>query len=131
MSPTRPSASSGQIGRRCTVPPSAATTSASQCAGAGGGGSVGGGAVGCCSVTGVVRIQTEVGETGAAGAQDRTVHARLGEGVPVREAGPAALGHVRRRPRAQTSTRHVLAPGLGDLRGGGRGRAPRGGAPGG
>src|SRR3954469_19879481 len=108
MSPTRRSASSGVIGRRWTVTPSAAMTSASQCAGGGGGGSAGGaavvrsgGAVECWSVTGVVRVQAEVGEGGAARAQDGTVHARLGERVPVREAGPAALGHVRRRPRAQ------------------------------
>src|SRR3954447_7306229 len=105
MSPTRPSASSGQIGRRCTVRTSGATASASQCAGAGGGGSAGAGAVLCCSVTWVVRVQTEVGETGAARAEDRTVHARFGEGVPVREAGPAALGHVRRRPGAQATAR--------------------------
>src|SRR3954449_4626999 len=117
MSPTRPSASSGQIGRRCTVPPSAATTSASQCAGGGGGGSTVGGAVVCCSVTGVVRVQTEVGEGGAARAQDRTVDARFGEGVPVREPGPAALGHVRRRPGAQAAALDVLPPALGDLGG--------------
>src|SRR3954462_9013305 len=108
MSPTRPSASSGVIGRRCTVPPSAATTSASQWAGGGRGGSAGGRVLVCCSVTGVVRVQAEGGEAGAARAQDRSVHARLGKDVPVREAGPAALGHVCRRPGAQPAGDDVL-----------------------
>src|SRR3954452_8160822 len=114
MSPTRPSASSGQMGRRCTVPPSAAMTSASQCGG--GGGIYGaGGSVVCWSVTWVVRIEAEVGEGGTPGPQDGAVDAGLGERVPVGEAGVAALGHVRRRARAQPAADDVLPPGLGDL----------------
>src|SRR3954453_24081816 len=115
MSPTSPSASSGQIGRRCTVPPSAAMTSASQCAGGGGGGGGGstvGGAVVCCSVTGVVRVPTEVGEGGAAREQYRPIAGGFGEGVPVREPGPAALGNVRRWAGPQAAAGDVLPPGL-------------------
>src|SRR3712207_7206374 len=98
-SPTRPSPSSGQIGRRCTVPPSAAMMSASQCAGGCGGGrssgAAGGGGV-LCSVTGVVRVQAEVGERGVGGTADGPVDAGLGERVPAREAGVAALGQIGR-----------------------------------
>src|SRR3712207_9573531 len=72
-------------------------------AGAGGGPSArsrrelasGGGQRGPCSVTGVVRVQAEVREHGGAGARDGPVDAGHGAGVPVREAGVAALGHVR------------------------------------
>src|SRR3569833_3800680 len=92
-------------------------TAATLGAGGGAGGPAGDASVVCCSVTGVVRVQAEVGEGGSARAQDRTVDARLGERVPVRESGPAALGHVRRRPGPQTPALDVLPPGLGELAG--------------
>src|SRR4051794_20264075 len=114
-----PSASPGVIGRRCTVPPSAATTSASQCGGgvpASAGVSVTCGALaGPCSVTGVVRVESEVGEGGGAGAHDRPVHAVLGEGVPAVEADVPALGHAARRRRAQPPPPDVVLPALRDL----------------
>src|SRR4051812_49599535 len=97
-----PSASSGQIGRRCTVPPSAATMSASQC-----GGGVGAGSVVVGSVTRVVRVEAEVGKGGAPGAHDGAVDAGLGEGVPAGEAGVATLGHVGGRAGAQAAGEDV------------------------
>src|SRR3954470_5978352 len=110
------------MGRRWTVPPSAATMSASQC---GGGAGRSSGAPGVsprwvvlCSVTWVVRVEAEVGEGRAPGAHDGPVDARLGESVPAREAGVAALRHVGRWPCPQTAPDDVLAPGFRDLRDG-------------
>src|SRR5215212_8946442 len=119
MRPLSPSASSGVIGRRWTVPPSAATTSASQCAGGGGGvpGSAGTSTPvgGACSVTRVVRVEAEVRETGPPGAQHGPVDAGVAEAVPAAEAGVAALGHVGGRADAQAAALDVVPPRLRDL----------------
>src|SRR3954470_937261 len=111
MSPLSPSASSGVIGRRWTVPPSAATTSASQCAGGG----VSRSGAGWSSITGVVRVEAEVGEAGPPSPQDGPVDAGVAEAVPAAEAGVAALGHVSGRADAQPAALDVVPPCLRDL----------------
>src|SRR3954453_18973959 len=97
--------------------------SASQCGGGSGrssatsvpeSGAVASGSVVLCSVTGIVRVEAEVGEGRAPRAHDGPVDAGLGGGVPAGEYAVPALGHVGRRSGPQPTAHDVLAPGLRD-----------------